>query len=153
MYWLSEVALYTGVPESTLKRWTGQISSAKAIIDPPPDCFQQRKGEARLSFANLLETHILDATRKHDIPIQRLRWGLDYLKGQFPNAAHPLLDTTFYSLPGARDVFTRTLEGDTINLSRQGQRALSEILQEHLRRIEWDQSGPIRLMPIALTAW
>jgi uncharacterized protein (DUF433 family) len=148
MYWLSDVALFTGVPESTLKRWIGQISSSKALIHPPPDELQQRDSAARLSFSNLLEAHILDATRKRDIPIARIRRGLDYLREQDPQAAHPLLTYTFYSIPGLRDMFIRTLEGSTVNVSRHGQAGLSEILDQHLQRIEWDQTGPVRLMPM-----
>jgi uncharacterized protein (DUF433 family) len=148
MYWLSDVALFTGVPASTVKRWIGQISSAKALIQPPPDELQQRLGEARLSFANLLETHVLDATRKHDIPMARIRRGLDYLREQFPGEPHPLITNTFYLMPGIRDVFIRTLEGDSINVSRHGQRGLAEILEEHLQRIEWDNTGAVRLMPM-----
>lgn len=147
MYWLSEVALFTGVAESTLKRWIGQISSSKALIHPPADHLQQRHSEARLSFANLLEAHILDATRKRDIPIKRVRKGLDYLRAQDPLANHPLLTNTFYSAPGLRDMFIREM-GEPINVSRHGQSALGEILNEHLQRIEWDQTGPIRLMPM-----
>jgi len=147
MYWLSEVALYTGVPESTLKRWIGQISSAKPLIVPPPEEMQQRTHELRLSFANLLETHILDAARKHDIPIEQIRRGLEYLKERFPNTAHPLLTTDFYSAPGTRNMFIQTIEGP-VNISRHGQSALAQILEKHLQRIEWDRSGPIRLMPM-----
>jgi uncharacterized protein (DUF433 family) len=148
MYWLSEVALFTGVPASTLKRWIGQISSSKALIQPPPDQLQQRGSEARLSFSNLLEAHILDATRKHHIHIARIRKGLDYLREQSPNSAHPLLTNTFYSVPGARDMFTRTLEGETVNISRHGQSALGDVLNQYLQRIEWDRTGPVRLMPM-----
>src|SRR5438067_1335669 len=148
MYWLSDVALFTGVPASTVKRWIGQISSSRALIQPPPDELQQRQSEARLSFANLLETHVLDATRKHEIPVPRIRRGLDYLHEQFPNEPHPLITNTFYSMPGIRDMFIKTLEGDSINVSRHGQRGLAEILEEHLKRIEWDHAGPIRLMPM-----
>jgi uncharacterized protein (DUF433 family) len=148
MYWLSEVALFTGVPDSTLKRWIGQIASFKAIIAPPKDQYQQRHSEARLSFANLLEAHILDATRKRDIPIGRIRKGLEYLREQDPTASHPLLTNTFYSVPGVRDVFIRTLEGEPINVSRHGQPGFGDILNEHLQRIEWDRTGPVRLMPM-----
>jgi uncharacterized protein (DUF433 family) len=147
MYWLSEVALFTGVPASTVKRWTGQISGCKPLIIPPPDELQQQAHELRLSFANLLEAHILDATRKHDIPINQIRRGLEYLKDRFPNAAHPLLTTDFYSVPGTRHMFIRTIEGP-VNISRYGQSALADILEKHLKRIEWDRSGPIRLMPM-----
>lgn len=148
MYWLSDVALFTGVPESTLKRWIGQIASSKALINPPPDEFQQNPREARLSFANLIEAHILDATRRREIPIARVRSGLQYLREQFPQERHPLLASKFYSVKGMRDIFIRTLEGDPVNVSRHGQRGLSAILDEYLERIEWDKGGPIRLMPM-----
>ena len=42
MYWLSDVAVFTGVPESTLKRWTGQITGARTLIRPPAAELQQR---------------------------------------------------------------------------------------------------------------
>lgn len=147
IYWLSEVALFTGVPESTVKRWTGQIAGYRPLIAPPPDEMQQRNREQRLSFANLLEVHILDATRKQDIGLEQIRRGLKYLTELFPNSAHPLLTTDFYSAPGTRDVFIQTMEGP-INISRYGQPALKEVLDKHLQRIEWDRSGPVRLMPM-----
>lgn len=148
MYWLSDVALFTGVPASTIKRWTGQIASAIPIIDPPPDPLQQKHGELRLSFANLLETHILDAARQKDISIPRIRLGLQYLRSVMPDARHPLLSITFYAAPGTRDMFIRTLEGTPLNVSRHGQPGLTPILEEHLQRIEWDSTGPVRLMPM-----
>jgi uncharacterized protein (DUF433 family) len=147
MYWLSEIALFTGVPKSTLKRWTGQTAGSRPLILPPPDEMQQHTRELRLSFANLLEAHILDATRKHDIPIEQIRRGLEYLKEVFPKAAHPLLTTDFYAVPGTRNMFIRTMEGP-VNISRHGQPGLAEILEKYIRRIEWDRSGPVRLMPM-----
>lgn len=148
IYWHSEVAMFTGVPESTVKRWSGQIASAKPIIHVPTDQLQQRTSEAKLSFANLLETHVLDAIRKHNIPTSRIRRGLEYLHGQDPAAKHPLLTEKLYSAPGTRDVFVRTLTGEAINVSRHGQVGLDAVLAEHLKRIEWGPTGPIRLMPL-----
>lgn len=149
MYWLSEVALFTGVPVSTIKRWTGQIGTARPIIMAPAHEFQQRDGELRLSFANLLEAHILDALRKEDIPINRIRTGLEYLAGLAgASKSHPLLSHTFYAVPGMRDMFVETVEGQPLNVSRHGQPALGEILNAHLKRIQWDNTGPISLMPM-----
>ena len=153
LYWLSEVALFTGVPASTLKRWVGQISASEAVIQPPPDEYQQQSREARLSFSNLLEAHVLDAARKRDIPIVRMRRGLDYLREQIGPEPHPLLSHEFYAVKGIRDVFVRTLEegngaGTPLNISRQGQLALSDVLDEHMKRIEWDRTGPVRLLPV-----
>ena len=148
IYWLSDVALFTGVPESTLKRWIGQVSSSRALIHPPAEQLQQRKSEARLSFANLLEAHVLDATRTHEIPITKVRRGVQYLRELFPTEKHPLLAAEFYSAPGTQDMFLRSVTGDTINVSRHGQRGLAAVLDEHLKRIEWDSDGPVRLMPM-----
>ena len=148
MYWLSDVALFTGVPASTIKRWTGQIASARPILVPPPDELQQHDRELRLSFANLLEAHILDALRKEDVPIARIRKGLEYLDEAVGPSKHPLLSHTFYTAPGTRDMFVQTVEGHPLNVSRHGQPALGDILNAHLKRIEWDHTGPIRLMPM-----
>jgi uncharacterized protein (DUF433 family) len=148
LYWLSQVALFTGIPESTLKRWTGIISNCKPLIHPPANQLQQRDREARLSFSNLLEAHILDAVRKRDIPVKQIRRGLEFLHENDPDAAHPLLTYKLYSVPGMRDMLIKTLEGQAINISRYGQPTLGTILNEHLQRIEWDQSGPIRLVPM-----
>jgi uncharacterized protein (DUF433 family) len=149
MYWLSDVALFTGVPASTVKRWTGQIGVAEPLIFAPSERFQQRDRELRLSFANLLEVHILDALRKEDIPIARIRTGLDYLAGAVNTPTkHPLLSHTFYTVPGMRDMFIQTVEGHPLNVSRHGQPALGEILNAYLKRIQWDHTGPISLMPM-----
>jgi uncharacterized protein (DUF433 family) len=148
MYWLSDVALFAGVPASTIKRWTGQIASANPILIPPPDEFQQHDKELRLSFSNLLEVHILDALRKQNVTIARIRKGLDYLEEAVGRSEHPLLSQTFYTVPGMRDMFVQTIEGHPLNVSRHGQPALGDLLNAHLKRIEWDSSGPIRLMPM-----
>src|SRR6185436_11769709 len=118
------------------------------ILVPPPAELQQHDKELRLSFANLLEAHILYALRKQDVPIGRIRKGLDYLAGAVPNAQHPLLSHTFYTVDGMRDMFVQTIEGTPLNVSRYGQPALGEILNAHLKRIKWDESGPISLMPM-----
>lgn len=77
LYWHSEVAMFTGVAESTLKRWTGQIKGAKPLIQTPADRLQQKTHEARLSFSNLLEAHVLDAMRELEIPVDRIRRGIE----------------------------------------------------------------------------
>lgn len=148
-YWIGEVAIFTGVPVSTLKRWIGQVSSSSALIHPPAEELQQHSREARLSFANLLEVHILDAARQRDITVNRIRDGLDYLKNTTNvSSAHPLLAYEFYSVPGIQDMFIRALQGQPINVSKFGQLGLGEVLNEHLKRIEWDKTGPVRLMPM-----
>ena len=45
-------------------------------------------------------------------------------------------------------MFIRTLQGDAVNVSRHRQRGLAAVLDEHLKRIEWGPTGPIRLMPL-----
>jgi len=148
LYWLSEVALYTGVAAGTLKYWTQHTKQHPPLIRPPADPLQQRHSELRLSFSNLLEAHILCATKERKIPLARVRKGLLYLQEQSGEKSHPLLTYSFYSVRGSRDVFVRTLEGEPVNVSRHGQGGLATVLDDYLKRIEWDQSGPIRVVPI-----
>ena len=148
-YWIGEVSVFTGVPVSTLKRWIGQISNSSALIHPPADELQQHSREARLSFANLLEVHILDAARQRDIPVSRIRDGLDYLRTTTNvSTEHPLLAYEFYSVHGIQSMFIRALQGQPVNVSRYGQLGLGEVLNDRLKRIEWDKTGPVRLMPM-----
>lgn len=143
MYSFAEAALFVGVPRSTLRYWTKDTRYAPAPI-------QAADQSGRLSFANLLEAHILlSTTKRNDIPLRRIRMALETLRKQFPMSQHPLLERDLHRAPGCRDLFIRAVEGEEIiNASRGGQAAFKPILERHLKRIEWDSGGPVRLFPM-----
>lgn len=145
LYGLSIAAAIVGVPRGTLRHWARVPTNGAAIIElaDPAEKF--------LSFANLLEAHILLSTQTRNIPLGNVRRAMARMRAEFPNSQHPLLEHDFYSVDGCRDVFIKEATGAIVNVSREGergQRALKQVLQRHLKRIQWDRSGPVRLFPM-----
>jgi uncharacterized protein (DUF433 family) len=148
MYSAADIALYTGVPPSTLRYWLNGTKDdpIPLVVAPGPE-FERR----RLSFSNLLEAHLLLATRKKNIPLTRIRRGVSTLRDKYPGADHPLLDYArqLRYAENRRDLLLmEDGSSDPINLSKGGQSAFGPFFSQYLHRIEWDDSGPVRLTPI-----
>lgn len=147
-YPISEAAFYVRVPTRTLAAWTlgqdhwtrtGHHQVFKPLIEPAD------AEHKLLSFYNLVEAHILRATREHGVPLQNVRKALEYIRETIP-AKHPLLARTFEV--SGKDLFIQQL-GQTVNATRYGQLAMRKILKQYLRRIERDARGlPLRIFPI-----
>ncbi len=145
-YPIREAARYLGIPVTTLKSWimgrpypsgTG-MRFFKPIIHIPD------KSQNLLSFINLVEAHVLNATRKyHNVPLKNIRRALEYVRENL-KSEHPLVDQEFET--NGIDLFIE--HGCFINASKHGQIAIRDILQAYLHRIERDHAGiPIRLYP------
>ena len=98
-----------------------------------------------MSFINLVEAHVLAAIRRrHGVKLPKVRSALAYVHRQF-RVEHPLINQSFQT--DGLDLFVERY-GDLINASREGQRAMKEIIGVYLKRIEWDAKGlPIKLYP------
>jgi len=98
-----------------------------------------------LSFINLIEAHVLAAMRRrHGVKLPKVRSALDYVRKQF-NVSRPLIDQTFQT--NGLDLFVERY-GEMINVSREGQKAMKEVITAYLERIDRDTIGlPIRLYP------
>jgi uncharacterized protein (DUF433 family) len=146
-YSTAEAARYLHMPEETLRSWiigrwypaAGQSKRSKALIRPDDP---RRK---YLSFINLVEAHILAAIRRrHGVSLAKIRPALDYARHEF-TTERPLIDHRFQT--DGLDLFVERY-GDLINASRQGQKAMKEIIGVYLKRIERDADGlPIKLYP------
>lgn len=146
-YSVAEAAHYLRMPEETLRSWVvgrwypaaGQSKRSRPLIhvDDPQGQY--------LSFVNLVEAHVLAAIRRrHGVKLPKVRTALDYVKQQF-KIERPLIDQTFQT--DGLDLFVERY-GHLINASREGQRAMKEIISVYLRRIERDAKGlPIKLYP------
>lgn len=76
--------------------------------------------------------------------LPKVRKALDYIRQQF-QVERPLVDQTFQT--DGLDLFVDRY-GQMINVSRQGQQAMKEIISAYLQRIERDTKGlPIKLYP------
>jgi len=139
-YTIAEVSRYVGIPCATVRSWVvGRaypVKSGRHYFQPvtiPPD-----KKFRQLSFLNLVEIYVLGAIRReHRIPLPGVRKAIGYLREQF-GSRHPLAEQKIET--DGRDLFIRWLNS-LINISREGQLAMPEFLDAHLKRIEWDTSG------------
>lgn len=138
-YDLAEAAHYLHLPKTTLRNWVFGHQTFRAVIELP---YADR---SVLSFVNLVEAHVLSAiTRKHRLPLQRVRRAMDYLQSHF-TTSHPLATHQFET--DGVNLFVREL-GRIINVSEQGQVAMRDLVEAHLKRIQWDKSGlPLALYP------
>ena len=147
-YSISEAAFYLHVPASTLKAWTrgqhyttrfGVHRTFQPLIEPADPL------NKLLSFYNLVEAHVLRATRDRDVPLRNVRAALDYIHRTIPGE-HPLLTQSFET--SGKELFIRHL-GKTVNATRQGQLAMRKILQKYLKRVVRDEHGlPMQICPM-----
>jgi uncharacterized protein (DUF433 family) len=144
-YTLSEAAHYLRLPRATLRSWVlGRhypTQSGKGFFRPV--IIPAENEPTILSFINLVEAHVLGAIRRqHKVPLPAVRKALRYVTQQFPSR-HPLADQSFET--DGLNLFVEKF-GQLINVSSEGQLAIREVLEAHLRRIERDPSGaPLRL--------
>ena len=135
------------MPEGTLRSWVaGRFYpvAGQSKRSPPLIHLDDRK-QQYLSFINLVEAHVLAAIRRrHGVKLPKVRKALDYVRRHF-QVEHPLIDQAFQT--DGLDLFVERY-GGLINASREGQRAMKEIIGVYLKRIEWDAKGlPIKLYP------
>jgi uncharacterized protein (DUF433 family) len=146
-YTISEAAHYLRIPRATLRSWVAgrgyPVQKGQAFFRPV--IVLPRVDELRLSFMNLVEAHVLDAIRRqHEIQLSKVRAAIRFLQNHF-GSKHPLTEQSMET--DGRDLFAQKF-GQLINLSQEGQLAMRELLEAHLRRIEWDATGlAARLYP------
>jgi len=149
LYGVAEAARWVGVPVSTLRKWVygrdypaagGKRRSQPLII--PAD---ERAG--LLSFANIAEAHILEATRQFHIPRADVRAAIDLWAKSDPSP-HPLLTGKFHRF-GKTVVVEFLNEKVSASRPREGQRMLGDIFDDYLERIQRDASDRIlRFFPM-----
>ncbi|MBI4641481.1 MAG: DUF433 domain-containing protein [Candidatus Tectomicrobia bacterium] len=147
-YSVAEAAHYLQIPPSTLRSWcVGRdypTKAGKKRFQPILSLPDRPEGDPPLfSFLNLVEAHVLDAVRRHHrIVLWKVREAITYLERQFPSR-HPLADQQFVT--NGVDLFIEKY-GQLINISQEGQLAMREVFQTHLRRIDRDPAGvPLKL--------
>jgi len=98
-----------------------------------------------LSFWNLIEAHILRSLRTdHGVSIKALRQALAYAEQSYK--IERLLLSNELRTDAGRVLLDRY--GQLIELSASGQLVMRQLLEEHLKRVEWDEwQFPIRLYP------
>ncbi len=103
------------------------------------------ESKALMSFTNLVEAHVLDAIRReHGVRLKEVREAIRYMQGRM-QVEHPLAFRGMAT--DGHHIFVRHY-AQLINVSREGQLAMTEILDAYLRRVDWDEAGfAARLYP------
>ena len=102
-----------------------------------------RSAPPALSFWNLIEAHVLRALRtEHGVSVRDVRKALQYAEREL-RIERLLLRRELRSQAG--ELFLERY-GELISLSTSGQIAMKHLLQEHLKRVDWDDwKFPVRL--------
>lgn len=150
-YTLAEAARYLKLAPATLRSWVlgRDYPTADGGAHFHPLILPATAQPLLLSFWNLIEAHVLRSLRTdHGVSVQALRQSLDYAQRQL-HINRLLLRKELCT--NARQVFLDSY-GQLINLSASGQLAMRRLLEEHLKRVEWDDDMfPIRLYPFIST--
>ena len=136
----SEVPLYTyaaasrtiKVPSSTVRWWVkGRNTEYEPVIRTGSDCL--------LSFNDLLELYVVKVLRNRQITLSAIRRAVDYAERDGIHRVLLSKDlTTFH-----RDILLEGL-GETVALSRSGQRALHGLLDGLTKRVvRTEQAAPV----------
>lgn len=146
-YTLAEAARYLKLPVATLRSWVAGRPYPKAagvgrfqpLIHPPSS------PPPMLSFWNLIEAHVLRSLRtSHGVALKQVREALAYAQRKL-GIQRLLLRKELRTDAGK--VFLDRY-GELIEVSASGQIAMRQLLEEHLKRVEWDEwQFPVRLYP------
>jgi uncharacterized protein (DUF433 family) len=150
-YTLSEAARYARLPAATLRSWVlgrayptaGGGRQFSPLIRPAS------RRPPLLSFSNLIEAHVLRSLRtEHGVSVKEVRAALDYAEKRL--GIDRLLLRQELRMEKGKVFLDRY--GELIELSASGQLAMRRLLEEHLKRVEWDSSRfPVRLYPFLLS--
>jgi uncharacterized protein (DUF433 family) len=140
-----EAAHYLNIPLSTLRAWClgqgnrvgGKTRAFKPVIH------LDGSDRRALSFLNLVEAHVLAAIRRqHHVPLPKVRQALSFVSKRL-STDRPLARAEFQT--DGIDLFVEKL-GSLINVTREGQTEMADVMRDHLRRIERNTQGvPVRL--------
>jgi uncharacterized protein (DUF433 family) len=146
-YPLSEAARYLKLPAATLRSWFlgREYETARGPRHFPVIVNPASRRPPLLSFWNLVEAHVLRALRTdHGASVKAVRRALGYAEEELQ--IERLLLSRELSANAGRLFLDRY--GELIELSASGQIAMRQVLEAHLRRVEWDQwKFPVRLYP------
>lgn len=146
-YTVAEAARYLHLAPATLRSWVvGRAHDgpngnrrSRPLIHPAS------RNPPLVSFWNLIEAYVLASLRTgHDVSLQALRRALKYAEDRL--AVDRLLLRKELCTTGGEMFLERY--GELINLSASGQLAIRRLLEERLKRVDWDERMfPVRLHP------
>jgi uncharacterized protein (DUF433 family) len=148
MYQFAEAARYLGLNETRLRNWfvgywyptgSGERRWAEGVLKPA--------SRDRLSFYDIASAHVILGFRRKKIPLRVVRDAIRYYVNEIDPQPYPLLSEDFSTF-GKNIVIEKM--GQHITLNRQGQLAISKVVERYLDRIERDPhtKRPVRFAPL-----
>jgi uncharacterized protein (DUF433 family) len=147
IYSVEEAAGYLGIPVNTLYAWTLGRRRPGSQSEYYPSVLQFVDRRTRqLSFFDLVEAHILRAAVDKNIPLKRIKQGLEYVRKEYPQHPRPLLTWDFRT--DGKDLLVGGMLGSKekdkealVNASHHGQLEITGVIEEYLELIGWDSEG------------
>ena len=148
LYTAAEAARAVDVPATTFARWARR--GPGAVVTALPD---GGSTQPSIPFVGLVEGMVLAAIRRAGVPLQRIRPALEVLAGTI-GVEHALASRVLYT-DGAEVLFDYAARmGDRdaalardLVVVRRGQRVFADVIDQYLRRIEYDpDDGYARLI-------
>lgn len=147
-YTIAEASAALRIPRATIRSWVkgrkytttaGQQDFARVIVPAQLD-------PCLLSFENLVELHVLRATRDKGVSLTSIRSAVWWLQERW-KSEHPLAREDMQT--DGVSIFVDYL-GRLVNVSQNGQLAIRKALEQHLSRVDRDRDGlPVRLYPFS----
>jgi uncharacterized protein (DUF433 family) len=137
-YDIRRAAQIVRLSPSTLRLWAVGDGTHKPVFH------LARRVPPTLSFVNLTEAFVLASIRRvHGVSMQRVRHALRFV-GQKLGYDRPLVHARFCT--DGVDLFAEHA-GKLLNVSKAGQAALRDVLDQTLTRIDWEGDFAVRLYP------
>ncbi|HUP68231.1 MAG TPA: hypothetical protein VM142_00280 [Acidimicrobiales bacterium] len=158
LYTVPQAARLVGMAPSTLTTWAKgyrrQFRDRPDVVQGPviTSIRPALPGDASIPFVGLVEAAVVQAFRRTDLPLQRIRTALRVLSEQ-ETLDHPLASRRLYS-DGARLLFDYAEESADgqlrlLTVVSSGQRLFHEVILEYLRRIEFgDEWASALIVPV-----
>ncbi|NEQ97706.1 MAG: DUF433 domain-containing protein [Cyanothece sp. SIO2G6] len=147
-YSYADAETYLHIPRGTLRSWVkGRTYKTKQGTRFSEPLIELPSADAKaLSFANLVEAHVLRAIRvEHEVQLNQIRIALNFISNEL-DYPHPLVRGDFLRTDG-QSIYVEHL-GQLLDASKEGQFAIRETLEIYLTRIEVDEQGiAARLFP------
>jgi uncharacterized protein (DUF433 family) len=147
LYTMAEAARLVGMKPSTFAAWSKgyrrQFPGRRDVVKGPVITAipADRPGEPMIPFGGLVEATVVQAFRRTQLPLQRIRRALEVLSAQ-GGLAHPLASRRLYT-DGAQLLFDYAEDAADgqlrlLTVVSSGQRVFHEVISEYLHRIEFD---------------
>lgn len=142
-YNLPEAAAYLRMKAETLGTWVRSRTSKGGESEPL--IHRPVKGDARLSYNNLIEAYVVHVLREQmKLSLSEIRQGVTYVEGTFGISRFLLSDKLRVRLGN----LLLELEGSYFNVGQGGQIEIPEAVEAYLKRIEYRDGFPEGLYPV-----